>query len=362
MPLKKASLTTAYNGLQCCIGSQNASYSTSTSPTALPIPRARPESSEHKKRRLIASNIRRYATVKESKSYDFRDNMNWPCRDRPPATESSIPSPYDIFEIERDGVYTKHRFYELVKMYHPDRHNHISAGSTDPIAGVPPMERIERYRLVIQAHDILSDPVKRRAYNATGAGWGSRATTTFSSSQPSTSAASSANWNGDSPYANATWEDWERWYQRTSPQGSRSRSGPQGQAYAGTYVKSNMFASFVIMMAIISGVAQATHAANQGGSIEDRAQAFTAKTHAFMSERKVENAKYQDGGNGSHNFGSTEVDQRIRHFLERRDPYRYGLKDEEEETYRKHFAKQNGLPAPKPLRNQQVVEAEVRTT
>jgi hypothetical protein len=46
------------------------------------------------------------------------------------------------------------------------------------------------------------------------------------------------------------------------------------------------------------------------------------------------------------NDSKLNADGRIKHFLEKRDPSRYGLKDDEEEMYRKHFAAaQRLLPA-----------------
>ena len=95
-----------------------------------------------------------------------------------------------------------------------------------------------------------------------------------------------------------------------------------------------MFASFVILMAVIAGVAQATRAGQHIGSIEDKARAFTEETNRFLTTR-VQN--YQDNDiNGAKD--------RVRHFLERRDPSRYGLKEEEEEAYRQHFARQHVVP------------------
>lgn len=48
------------------------------------------------------------------------------------------------------------------------------------------------------------------------------------------------------------------------------------------------------------------------------------------------------------------MDHRIRHFLERRDPSRYGLKDEEGETYKRHFgAAQLALPPPKAMKGRE---------
>jgi curved DNA-binding protein CbpA len=281
--------------------------------------------------------------------------MNWPCH-RSPKKPSTEPTPYDIFGIGKSEVYSKDRFYELVKIYHPDRQNHHSPD--DQIHAVPTIERTERYRLVVQAHTILSDPARRKAYDATGAGWGEKThwTRKDGGGRPHTP------YEHDSPFANATWEDWERWYARNA---TNAHAGQRAghQAYEGTYLNPNAFASFVILLAVLSGVLQATHAGQYTGSIEEKAAAFTAKTTQFMSERKVENTEYSTGGFSGHGFtgnltSSPNADHRIRHFLERRDPSKYGLKDEEEETYRKHFAgQQDALPHPKKTAKQRPIES-----
>lgn len=338
MLLKKQAVVGAYGGFQCCFCS---TYATSTSPTVLPVPRARPARPDKKKRKILSIHGRGYATVRGSKSYDFRDNMNWPCHHKSKA--SPQPSPYDIFELERGAVYSKHKFYELVKMYHPDRHS--SASLDQPIHKLTHIERTERYRLVVQAHEILSDPVKRKAYDATGAGWGAQSSVGSNFHQKYRAD------TPDSPYANATWEDWERWYARNNT----TRDGPGPQAYEGTYFNHNAFASFVILTAILTGVLQATQAGSTAGSVEERAKAFTAQTHHFMNDRRVENAQYLDSedGHGVRPKPATPVlgpaaDERVKHFLQRRDPGRSGLKEEEESHYKHHFAGQNFLPPPKP--------------
>ena len=329
MILKKQGLVSAYSGLQYCFWSHAPAASTSTSPSVLPIPRARPSTSNQKRRKLGQSQWRSYATVKDSKTYDFRDNMNWPCH-KSQKKSPAEPTPYDIFEIERTETYSKQKFYELVKIYHPDRQTHHRPEAS--IQQIPTVERLERYRLIVQAHTILSDPARRKAYDATGAGWGTQSSWARADGNTRPHTAS----DHDSPFANATWEDWERWYGR-----SHSKYGTGPQTYAGTYVNPNAFASFVILMAIISGVLQATHAGQYSGSVEEKAKAFTAQTHQFMSDRKVENTEYSTSGFSGHSFnessgiGSGMADHRIRHFLERRDPSKYGLKDEEEGTYRK---------------------------
>lgn len=116
-----------------------------------------------------------------------------------PATPN--PTPYDILSIPRDAPYTKARFYQLAKLYHPDRH-HAHAQTN------PHLTRAvctERYRLVVLAHDILSDPARRSAYDAYGDGWAAARPLTRDTYRK---------WRADhhSAARNATWEDWEQWH------------------------------------------------------------------------------------------------------------------------------------------------------
>jgi curved DNA-binding protein CbpA len=248
--------------------------------------------------------------------------MNWPTK----ASSSTTPTPYEIFDIAKDAAYSKRKFYELVKIYHPDRHGHEDNPCSKQLSHG---ESLERYRLVILAHEILSDPIKRRAYDSHGAGWADnkRIRTRYTHgyyAEGSRRPYGTGPGCDNSPFANATWEDWERWY-------ARDRSGTARQTYEGNYINPNMFASFVVLMAVVSGVAQATRAGQYSGSLEERANAFTEKTSRFLNER-AEKQK-MDG---------FDADGRIKWFLEKRDPTKYGLKDEEEDVYRKHFS-------PKPL-------------
>ena len=270
--LKKAKLPAAYNTFQCCFC--------------------------RKRQR------RSYADVK---GYEFRDNMNWPCR----RNTSFTPSPYEIFELDKQSIYTKQKFYELVKRYHPDRNGHTSSD------GLTHIERLERYRLVVQAHDILSDPVKRRAYDASGAGWGTTRTADRRSRGFTNSEGKRYGFGPDddsSIFQNATWEDWERWYRRHDPPSKKYE----------TYIHPNAFASIVILLAVLTGVLQATRAGQFTGSIEERAQAFTEETGRFLTSRQDHFEENDINGPG-----------RVKHFLEKRDPSKYGLKEEEEEIYRK---------------------------
>lgn len=115
---------------------------------------------------------------------------------------STNPTPYDVLNVPRDGPYNKARFYQLAKLYHPDRHHHTA--TTHPT--LSPAARIERYRLVVLANDILSDPSKRSAYDSHGLGW--------TLARPVLTREAYRKWRTDTGSAarNATWEDWEDWH------------------------------------------------------------------------------------------------------------------------------------------------------
>jgi len=72
---------------------------------------------------------------------------------------ASNPTPYQIFGIDpRSSILDKKQlqnvYFELVKQYHPDR-----STTGDP----------ERFKKVVEAHDILKDDAKRRSYDFTQA-------------------------------------------------------------------------------------------------------------------------------------------------------------------------------------------------
>lgn len=286
--LKKAAFLSSYSSIQSC--------SISSSPTHLPPPRARPQ-------KPTSCNQRSYADVR-SNTADV-----WP----EPKAPQTILTPYEILRLEKREVYSKHRFYELVKLYHPDRHGH--EGCPD----ISHTERVERYRLIVLAHEILSDPMKRREYDTVGAGWGdSSSSIKYSRSSSSSSNKPFGTGAGydASPFQNATWEDWERWYHRDT----------KAQEYSGNYLSPNAFASFVILLAVITGVAQATKAGQYSSSLEDRVRAVNQETNNFLSTRA-----------GEHTGSGLDSEGRVKWFLEKRDPTKSGLKDEEEEAYKNTF-------------------------
>lgn len=161
----------------------------------------------------------------------------WP---RPPKGHSH-PTPYQIFDLRENAKYSKAKYYELVKIYHPDKNGTSNTAHKDHAL------RIERYRLVVAAHTILSDPAKRSAYDRFGAGWNGknelgspdawRPPSPYNRASPF-----SQNWNDpqDTVWQNATWEDWERWREK--------RDGVTQERNQPLYMSN---ASFVLVIAIL---------------------------------------------------------------------------------------------------------------
>jgi hypothetical protein len=247
---------------------------------------------------------KRFAHVlHRSPSLDPEEDLNWP----------STPnfSPYELFKQDRNGPYCKHRFYKLVKLYHPDRQ------CTDHPAckGLSDAARLERYRLIVAANELLSDPAKRAAYDRYGVGWHKLSQHADSwSSAFSHTQSSGPREDPDSIFNNATWEDWEQWRQRK-----------EGRTQAPTIVSHQTFAVFVVLVSLFVGTAQAVAIGKHSSLVEERSNALNQKCGRFLEERRHE-ARAQ-----------TEPGERIQNFLIRRDPSGHGLNEQEQELYRHHL-------------------------
>ena len=309
MLIKKSALLSC--GVQQHLCGAHHLQQINTSPSSLPPPRTRPG------RSISLSQQRTYADVRDPPP-DFRDNIHWP---KVP-TPSDIPTPYQIFQLERGAKYQKARFYELVKIYHPDRHGH----SDTQAGGLPQTVKLERYRLIVLANELLSDPTRKKAYDKHGLGWGTSRTVTRHTrgySGDGTRPYGTGPGQDSSPFRNATWEDWENWREARAhpPRGKTSR--PQDQ----TYMNHNLFAGFVILFGVLSGIATATQSGQYSTTLEAKIQLNTAKNANLIDSR-------QDLSSG----GRKEEGDHVKWFLQRRDPSAYGLKPEEEETYSRAFA------------------------
>lgn len=237
-------------------------------------------------------------------------NLRWPEK----TSAHALPTPYQIFDQRKGSPYSKQRFYELVKLYHPDRHDHDIASND-----LSPATKLERYRLVVAANDILSDPVKRSAYDYYGAGWNGAPDVVKPGDSADPAAAwgnySGRGWGGgpQGPSQNATWEDWERWYQRDA-------KGPQEPRY----VSNAAFVGLILAFALVGGYGQVSRAGSYGITfVEQRDMLHNNIAKDLMRRRKETTTAY----------GSRE--ERIDSFLRSRDPYGYGVVDPKEESYRK---------------------------
>ena len=274
--------------------------------------------SPYHERHLLSKSRRKHTKTQRKEQPDFRDNIRWPAAKAP----STDFTPYSIFNLEKGAQYSKARFYELVKVYHPDRHHHEQNARNKPMTQ---REGLERYRLIILAHQILSDPVKKQAYDKDGTGWITRTENRHSQGyrcEKTGKMYGRGEGYDESPFANATWEDWERWYARNSEQEAK-------KPHEGNFMDPNVFAFLVLMTAVTLGVAQATNAGSSRDSVEERARAFTAETTRFLENR----VKAQKDN-------TSDSDGRIKWFLNKRDPTQSGLDENEQGIYKERFSPQ----------------------
>ncbi|KAL7938900.1 hypothetical protein V8C35DRAFT_289493 [Trichoderma chlorosporum] len=195
---------------------------------------------------------RQYATVQDANERKWSDWKpspedivhEWP--------KSPRPTPYEVLGVSKGAVYDKRRFYHLVKLYHPDthdHHHHASPLSSSPqIKNLPHATRLERYRMIVAANELLSDSSKRRMYDTYGLGWshGDRAPSLRDIDR---------NWRHQEGTAanNATWEDWERW-----------REAQEGKSSGPVYMSHGAFASIVVLMCLVGAMAQTNRAESSG--------------------------------------------------------------------------------------------------
>jgi hypothetical protein len=253
---------------------------------------------------------RSYAVISDGHSRHDHGSLRWPEK----TSTNTIPTPYQIFNQKKGSPYSKLRFYELVKLYHPDRHELDSS-----VDGLSYATKLERYRLVVAANDILSDPVKRSAFDIYGAGWNGMPDVTRPRGPSDPSATwgnySGRGWGGgpQGPSQNATWEDWEKWY-------ARDAKGPQEPRF----VSNSAFVGLIILFATLGGIGQATRVGNYSMSFLEQRDALHDNISKDLIRRRMEATTM---------FGSRE--ERIHSFLKQRAPVGYGLTDHKEDTYRK---------------------------
>lgn len=226
------------------------------------------------RRSLEWPNLRRYATAshpdhrhprprykRDGSQRESHDHTNWPT--------AQDPTPYEIFDQQKSAPYSKAKFYELVKLYHPDRHHHTAH------QGLAHATKLERYRLVIAANHILCDPAKRRAYDLYGAGWGGK------DDMHNDYRAAERSWRQQPGSAanNATWEDWEQWYQQRD-----------GKKQEPLYMSNGGFVVVIVMFVLIGGWGQATRAGSHSLYIVEMEDKKQNHISAEMKKRQNESS------------------------------------------------------------------------
>lgn len=298
--LKKSStLFPIYSNSHCLFCHPSTAIQTSTSS---------PKSQRSRYLRLRRPPFRCFATVRSDNSpTSSPQNPPWPELSSP----NAVPTPYQILRLKKDSPYSKRRFYELVKIYHPDRNGH-DVGSSDTSV-LPGSIKMERYRLIVTAHEILSDPVKRCAYDKSGAGWNGRPE--HGAPKYSWGYNRETKWSGfdtnDSPFRNATWEDWEKWYQRDKAKQDTLHFSNGG------------FIMLVLAAVFLGGFGQSTRVGEYSNAFQRQAEKVHDDASKAIRRRRTE----------SQGFGNR--DERLQHFLKTRDPHSYGVADPTDKSYQK---------------------------
>ncbi|KAK3317755.1 hypothetical protein B0T19DRAFT_297206 [Cercophora scortea] len=244
-----------------------------------------------------ASQSRSFASVVER--HRNEKDTKWPA--------SVHPTPYEIFDLGRDAPYSKLRFYELVKVYHPDRRRHTAHD------GISHATKLERYRLVIAANNILSDPKKRRLYNLTGTGWGA---------QPDLHGAYRAadrKWREEpgNPSMNATWEDWERWHDRRN-----------GKKQEPVYVSNGTFVGIIALFVLVGTWEQMTRAGTHSAHLMDMRDRTDIAVSKELQQRQSQ-------------LVGLDRQDRVQTFLRQREAWGY----EQPSRRRQHVSARAELPS-----------------
>lgn len=237
---------------------------------------------------------RNYATINENK---HGEQCSEPASPAWPTAKN--PTPYDIFAQSRHAPYSKKTFYQLVKLYHPDHHAHTP--SSDNISDET---RLERYRLVITANAILSNPAKKRSYDLYGAGWGSQSDMSNESWREMDRA-----WRQrpNSAAYNATWEDWERWRDESDGD-KRERQHP-------VYMSNGLFVASLAVFVVIGSWSQATRAGSNSARLIEMREINSSHISEDMWRKRQEKA-----------FLTRE--DRVESFLRQREGWGHGAMNE----------------------------------
>lgn len=286
MLLKKSSLAICSSGSLSLTFSLPAHASITSSPS---VPSTTPSSTStsttlcpRKNTRSLPKSwqgTRSYATVQDGSHPPdlLKPSSIRKASPSPPPTWPTTPNPtpYEIFAQTRTAPYSKKTFYQLVKLYHPDRHPHSSPNLSHTT-------KLDRYRLVVAANTILSDPAKRHAYDHCGAGWGSHRDNIVAGYASHREADRAWRSRPGNAAGNATWEDWERWHQE--------RAGARGERQSPLYMNNGLFVGALALFVMFGSWGQATRAGNHSVQLIEMRENSSQSISEDMWRRRKEKA------------------------------------------------------------------------
>jgi len=274
-------------------------------------------------------NHKGYATLSGTgREHVHEKDHDWPLTPK----GQRCPTPYQIFALKKDQAYSKARFYQLVKLYHPDRSDCSDSRISQEI-------KSERYRLVVAANIILSDPVKRSAYDRIGAGWDGNADIVGKAGSGA-SGPFHQNWRdpSDPVWQNATWEDWERWREAKEDEAM----GVKREKQSPLYMNNSYFIALIALFALMGSSANVHRAQENGQNFVE--QRDIVHDRAAKELRKVKQDVQGMGGR----------EERIQWFIRNREAT-MGIATDDVETMRQEKADRL-MPEREICRSEAIVE------
>ncbi|KAF1811331.1 hypothetical protein P152DRAFT_69987 [Eremomyces bilateralis CBS 781.70] len=262
----------------------------------------------------------------------------------PPWPSQSHPTPYQVLHHSRDTPYDRNAsiFPQLIKLYHPDHSLHCSHAA---IQSLDPTVRLERYRLIVAAHALLSDVTKRKNYDNYGIGWAGNMENPLDRMNWTPNSSLDPRWQRAASRC-ATWEDWEKlredqareqpgagasdaqWYDFFNSSGSSKRTEP-------VYFSHMTFISVMVFFTILGTGLNAIRADSFAAGYVARLDAKhdEASKHLMMARRETLSAsKVLPSVEVSDQPEASQSDrdiwernqllkkERIEKFLQKRDP------------------------------------------
>lgn len=169
---------------------------------------------------------------------------------------SPSPSPYEIFHLDKTAPQkqVKERYYQLVKLYHPDKLTN------------PTQLETERFRKIVQANHILSQPAARSAFDQFGIGWSSPL------HHQEGKRAGSYTGSRFNRYSRRSQEEFHEFYTPTNER---------------RYTSNTNFVGFVVFLSTVGAVVQAVRLSRASSEITERSERahFTAARDLAESRR-----------------------------------------------------------------------------